>query len=93
VSVEERDDWECLLADWSTAYAFSISPDEAEARPVTAAPRDDPEAAMSAATPSRLRIMVSEHHARRTAEPARPVVTALSDDDPTAALHRHRDMT
>jgi hypothetical protein len=91
MNVEEHDHWECLLADWSTAYEFSISPDEAETRPFNAAPRTDPEAAMKAATPSRLRIMVSEHHARTTAIPAQ-TAQAPAPANP-ASLHRHRDMT
>ena len=70
MTVEERDQWECLLADWSAAYDITRSDDEDDERPFKAVPHADREALLEAASPRLLRAMVREDHARRTAAPA-----------------------
>jgi hypothetical protein len=30
MTVDERDQWECLIADWSASYGFSISDGETD---------------------------------------------------------------
>ena len=67
MTVEERDQWECLRADWSDQYDFSISRQEADEKPLTAIPHADPETHLRAAIPRLLRGLVSEDHARRSA--------------------------
>lgn len=71
MTVEDRDQWECLLADWSAAYDMTRSDDEDDERPFKAVPHADREALLEAASPRLLRAMVSEDRARRTAAPAR----------------------
>lgn len=70
ISVEERDQWECLIADWSASYHFTISDDEADELPFSAAPHGGPGTLLQAASPRLLRAAVSEDHARRTAAAA-----------------------
>ena len=67
MTVEERDLWECLLADWSSAYDITQSGDEADDLPFKAAAHADPETLLEAASPRLLRQMIREDHARRTA--------------------------
>jgi hypothetical protein len=69
MTVEDRDQWECLLADWSAAYGIILSGEDGE-RPFKAVPHADREALLEAASPRLLRAMVREDHARRTAAPA-----------------------
>jgi hypothetical protein len=69
MTVEDRDHWECLLADWSAAYDIALSGEDGE-RPFKAIPHADREALLEAASPRLLRAMVREDHARRTAAPA-----------------------
>ena len=69
MTVEDRDQWECLLADWSAAYDITLS-DEDDERPFKAIPYADREALLEAASPRLLRALVREDHARRTAAPA-----------------------
>lgn len=70
MTVEERDQWECLLADWSASYDFTSSDDEAGDLPFKAAPHAAPEALIEAASPRLLRAKVIEDHARRIAAAA-----------------------
>ena len=71
MTVEDRDQWECLLADWSAAYDITRSDDEDDdERPFKAVPHADREALLEAASPRLLRAMVREDHARRTAAAA-----------------------
>jgi hypothetical protein len=72
MTVEDRDHWECLLADWSAAYDITLSGEDGEdgERPFKAIPHADREALLEAASPRLLRAMVGEDHARRTAAPA-----------------------
>ena len=67
---EERDQWECLLADWSSAYDITRSDDEADEKPFKAVPHADREALLEAASPRQLRAMIRADHARRTAATA-----------------------
>jgi hypothetical protein len=69
MTVEERDQWECLLADWSAAYDITRSDDEGDDVPFKAVPHADREALLEAASPRLLRQMIREDHARRTAAP------------------------
>ena len=69
MTVEDRDQWECLLADWSAAYDITRSEEDDE-RPFKAVPHADREARLEAASPRLLRAMVREDHARRTAAAA-----------------------
>jgi hypothetical protein len=68
MTVEERDQWECLLADWSAAYDITRSEDDE--LPFKAVPHADREALLEAASPRLLRGMVRADHARRTAAEA-----------------------
>jgi hypothetical protein len=70
MTVEERDQWECLLADWSAAYDITRSEDEHDELPFKAVPHADREALLEAASPRLLRGMVRADHARRTAAEA-----------------------
>jgi hypothetical protein len=70
MTVEERDQWECLLADWSAAFDITISDDEDDELPFKAVPHADRGALLEAASPCLLRAMVREDHARRTAAAA-----------------------
>jgi hypothetical protein len=67
MTVDERDQWECLLADWSAAYDITRSGDEHDEQPFKAVPHADREALLEAASPRLLRGLVREDHARRTA--------------------------
>jgi hypothetical protein len=67
MTVEERDQWECLLADWSAAYDITQSDDEDDELPFNAVPHADRDALLEAASPRLLRQMIREDHARRTA--------------------------
>jgi hypothetical protein len=69
MTVEERDQWECLLADWSAAYDITRSDDDDEL-PFKAVPHADRQALLEAASPRLLRAMIREDHARRTAAAA-----------------------
>lgn len=72
MTVEDRDQWECLLADWSELYDITRSDDEDDELPFKAIPHADPEALLEAASPRLLRAMVREDHARRTAAAEAP---------------------
>lgn len=65
MTVDDRDQWECLLADWSASYDFTVSDDEADERPFKAVPHADRESGLEAASPRLLRAKVTEDHARR----------------------------
>ena len=67
MTIDERDQWECLRADWSASYGFSISDDETDAHPFKAAPHDATGAVLEAAGPRLLRAKVVADHARRAA--------------------------
>jgi hypothetical protein len=67
MTVDERDQWECLLADWSVSYGFSISADETDEHPFKAVPHAATGAVLEAAEPRLLRAKVIEDHARRAA--------------------------
>jgi hypothetical protein len=67
MTVEDTDQWQCLLADWSALYGFTRSDDEADELPFKAAPHAGPGALLEAASPRLLRGMVRQDHARRTA--------------------------
>jgi hypothetical protein len=66
MTVEERDQWQCLLDDWSSAYALTQSDDEDDELPFKAAPHAGRDALLEAASPRLLRQMIREDHARRT---------------------------
>jgi hypothetical protein len=70
MTVEERDQWECLLADWSASYHFTCNDNEADELPFKTAPYADPGALLEAASPRVLRAKVVEDHARRAAAAA-----------------------
>ena len=70
MTVEDRDQWECLLADWSAAYDITSSDDEDDELPFKAVPHADREGLLEAASPRLLRAMVREDHARRAAAAA-----------------------
>jgi hypothetical protein len=70
MTVEVRDQWECLLADWSAAYDITRSDDENDELPFKAVPHADRTALLEAASPRLLRAMISQDHARRTAAAA-----------------------
>jgi hypothetical protein len=70
MTVEDRDQWECLLADWSATHDITRSDDEADELPFKAVPRAAPGERLEAASPRLLRAMVREDHARRTAAQA-----------------------
>jgi hypothetical protein len=67
MTVDERDQWECLIADWSASYGFSISDGETDEYPFKAAPHAATGAVLEAADPRLLRAKVIEDHARRAA--------------------------
>jgi hypothetical protein len=67
MTVEDRDQWECLLADWSPLYDLTQSDDEDDELPFTAVPHADRDALLEAPSPRLLRALVSQDHARRTA--------------------------
>jgi hypothetical protein len=67
MTVEERDQWECLLADWSASYDFTCNDDKAGELPFKAAPHAGAAAPLEAASPRALRAKVIEDHARRAA--------------------------
>ena len=67
MTVEDRDQWDCLLADWSELYDITRSDDEGDEVPFKAVPHADRGALLEAASPRLLRAMVREDHARRTA--------------------------
>jgi hypothetical protein len=48
MTVEDHDQWECLLADWSAAYDITRS-DEDDGRPFKALPHASGEALLAAA--------------------------------------------
>jgi hypothetical protein len=66
MTIEDRDLWECLLADWSAAYDITRGEEDDE-RPFKAVPHADREVLLEAAGPRLLRAMIREDHARRTA--------------------------
>jgi len=70
MTVEDRDHWECLLADWSELYDITRSDDEGDEKPFKAVPHADRSALLEAASPRLLRAAVREDHARRTATEA-----------------------
>ncbi len=72
MTVEDSDQWQCLLDDWSALYNFTRSGDVADELPFKAAPHADPETRLEAASPRLLRAMVREDHARRTAAAEAP---------------------
>lgn len=67
MTVEDRDQWQMLLDDWSQLYDITRSDDEDDELPFKAVPHADPEALLEAASPRLLRAMVREDHTRRTA--------------------------
>jgi hypothetical protein len=67
MTVEDRDQWECLLADWSAMYDISRSDDEDDELPFKAVPDAEREALLEAGSPRLLRGMIREDHARRIA--------------------------
>lgn len=67
MNVDERDEWECLRADWSASYGFSISDDETDEHPFKAAPHAATGTVLEAANPRLLRAKVIADHARRAA--------------------------
>jgi hypothetical protein len=70
MTVEERDQWECLLADWSAAYDITRSDDEDDELPFKAVPHADRGALLEASSPLLLRAMIREDHNRRAAAAA-----------------------
>jgi hypothetical protein len=72
MNVEDRDQWECLLADWSQLYDFTHSDDQDDELPFKAVPHADREALLEAAGPRPLRRMVGEDHVRRSAAAETP---------------------
>jgi hypothetical protein len=70
MTVEDRDQWECLLADWSAAYDITRSEDENDELPFKAVPYADRDALLQAASPHLLRAVIREDHARRAAAAA-----------------------
>jgi hypothetical protein len=78
MTVEDRDQWQCLLADWSAAYHIPSSDDETDEQPFKAAPHADPETLLEAASPRELRAVIREDHTRRTtaAETPQPAAPA-----------------
>jgi hypothetical protein len=71
MTIEDRDQWECLLADWSAAYHITQS-DEADELPFKAAPHAEPGTLLAAASPRALRAKVVEDHAHRAAAAPQP---------------------
>jgi hypothetical protein len=66
MTVDERDQWECLLADWSAAYDITHDDQDGD-QPFKAVPHADRQVLLEAASPRLLRGMVREDHARRIA--------------------------
>jgi hypothetical protein len=69
MTVEERDQWECLLADWSASYDFTCNDDGTDELPFRGAPHAGSGALPEAASPRLLRAKVVEDHVRRAAAP------------------------
>jgi hypothetical protein len=69
VTLEERDQYAMLQADWSPAYHFTHDPDAAG--PFQAIPRADPGTVLRAGSPQELRAMIRDHHASRAGAAAR----------------------
>lgn len=69
MTLEERDQYAMLQADWSPAYDITHHPEEAS--PYRAVPRTGPGIVLRAGTPQELRVMVRDHHASRTGAAAR----------------------
>jgi hypothetical protein len=69
MTVQERDQWECLLADWSAAYEITISDKDGEL-PFKAVPHAARQTSLEAPSPRLLREVIREDHARRTAAAA-----------------------
>jgi hypothetical protein len=69
VTLEERDQYAMLQADWSPAYDITHHPDAAE--PFQAVPRADHGIVLGADSPQGLREMVRGHHASRAGAVAR----------------------
>jgi hypothetical protein len=67
MTVEDRDQWECRLADWPAVYKLSLDGGGAGEAPFKAVPHAGRSAVLEAASPRLLRAMVREDHARRTA--------------------------
>lgn len=67
MTVEDRDQWECLVTDWSQLYDITYSDNEDDEVPFKAAPHADRGTLLEAASPRLLRAMVSGDHARRAA--------------------------
>jgi hypothetical protein len=67
MTVDDRDQWECLQADWSASYGFSVSDDETDEHPFKAAPHAGAGAVLEASGPRLLRAKVADDHARRAA--------------------------
>ena len=63
MTLEERDQYAMLQADWSPAYDITCHPGEAS--PFRAVPRAAPGTVLRADTPQDLRVMVRDHHASR----------------------------
>jgi hypothetical protein len=63
MTLEERDQFAMLQADWSPAYDITHDPDAPE--PFQAISRADPDTVLRARTPAQLRVMVRDHHASR----------------------------
>jgi hypothetical protein len=70
MTVEDRDQWECLLADWSELYDITQSDNRDDETPFKAVPHAEPRALLESASPRQLRAMVREDHARRAAAQA-----------------------
>jgi hypothetical protein len=66
MTVEDRDQWECLRADWSSAYDITRSDDEDDEAPFKAVPHADRGALLEAASPRLLRAMIREDHTTRS---------------------------
>lgn len=64
MTIQERDQFAMLQADWSPAYDITCDPDAPE--PFQAIPRADADTILQAGTPQELRVMVRNHHASRT---------------------------
>jgi hypothetical protein len=69
VTLEERDQYAMLQADWSPAYDITCHPGEASS--YRAVPRAAPGTVLSAGSPQELREMVRDHHASRAGAAAR----------------------
>ncbi|HET6192109.1 MAG TPA: hypothetical protein VFE59_34515 [Trebonia sp.] len=69
MTLQERDQYAMLQADWSPAYDITCHPGEAS--PYRAVPHAAPDTVLRAGTPQELREMVRDHHASRAADAAR----------------------